>query len=209
MTQDLRDRLREALTRAGLTQKELAERVGIQPSSIYNISKGKNASELLIRAMARELGISPDWLRDGTGIPEVPVGSALLDVIKRYGLEATTQAFEALVKPRVSVRGVFEPDIVTMTEQLKALWIAADEDTRTWIKVQFRKAFGDSLPPLGPGTHRDYMMPVVHRRLDRLPPGDLARVAEGAEGYEATVVPNKADGSPSGDLKKEGQESGV
>ena len=63
------ERLRLARQRAGLTQAELAQRVGIkQPSLAYLENPAKNASgsDFTVK-LAKALGVSVDWLDDEIG----------------------------------------------------------------------------------------------------------------------------------------------
>lgn len=62
-------RLRLAMEHAGLTQNELAERVGMkQPSVAYLLDQNKNATgSQYTPRFARVMGVSVDWLADEIG----------------------------------------------------------------------------------------------------------------------------------------------
>ena len=65
----LQDRVKLARERAKLTQKELADRVGIRPQAVSQWESGDTKSlrgPSLARA-ADALGVNPIWLSDGDG----------------------------------------------------------------------------------------------------------------------------------------------
>ncbi|MEA3640240.1 MAG: helix-turn-helix transcriptional regulator [Lamprobacter sp.] len=68
------DRLREARQRAGLTQTDLGERVGVSQSMIGALEHGRrSASRELEQALAEELGVAADSLTDSAStIPDTP-----------------------------------------------------------------------------------------------------------------------------------------
>lgn len=54
--------MREARERVGLSQLDLAERVGVSMQTISNVERGEGVSVPVIAALARELGVSPSSL---------------------------------------------------------------------------------------------------------------------------------------------------
>lgn len=68
------NRLKEAREAAGLTQPELAAKAGVSSGTIGNIESGtrKNPRELL--AIAKAVGVRPEWLKDGK-LPQHESGS--------------------------------------------------------------------------------------------------------------------------------------
>lgn len=65
----LQDRIKLAREKAGLTQKDLADRVGVKPQAVSQWESGKTKSlrgPSLARA-AEAMGVSPIWLADGEG----------------------------------------------------------------------------------------------------------------------------------------------
>jgi transcriptional regulator with XRE-family HTH domain len=68
------NRLREARQRAGLTQTELGEHVGVSQSMIGALEHDRrSASPVLVQALAETLGIATDSLSDQDGvIPDSP-----------------------------------------------------------------------------------------------------------------------------------------
>ena len=58
------DRIRKARLAAGMTQKELAEKVGVQFSAIHKYESGMvvNLKRETIDALAKALDVKPSWL---------------------------------------------------------------------------------------------------------------------------------------------------
>ncbi|EOC1324527.1 helix-turn-helix transcriptional regulator [Cronobacter dublinensis] len=61
------DRLAKAMADAGYTQGALAKAVGMAQSSVNKLLNGANGSRNTV-ALARVLGVSPEWLADGKGV---------------------------------------------------------------------------------------------------------------------------------------------
>jgi transcriptional regulator with XRE-family HTH domain len=66
----LQDRLREARKRAGLSQSAVASAVGIAQGTYSDLERIKGSGSKHIVAIARVLGVTPDWLLTGTGEEE-------------------------------------------------------------------------------------------------------------------------------------------
>lgn len=60
---DMKDRIRQRMTDLGLTQFELAERVGISQPMVVKLLKGAGTRNIL--AIAKALECSPEWLESG------------------------------------------------------------------------------------------------------------------------------------------------
>lgn len=60
-------RVKEARDAAKLSQAQLAEMVGITQSAIHLLEQRDSASSKVLIELARALGVSPEWLNDGTG----------------------------------------------------------------------------------------------------------------------------------------------
>ena len=65
----LADRIKEARTRAGLSQVALAKKCGIAPLSLHGFESGRSKSmrQSTLLRMAKALGQSPEWLAFGDG----------------------------------------------------------------------------------------------------------------------------------------------
>lgn len=78
-------RIRELRKSRGLTQKQFADSLGIVQGFLSGIEQGKKPANItLLSAICHRYGVSEEWLRSGTGIPEsggpaaAPVGIPLL-----------------------------------------------------------------------------------------------------------------------------------
>lgn len=61
----LSERLRIARNGAGMTQKELAEAVGVSPSVIGDLERGKYKKSAYLITIAEKCGVNPLWLANG------------------------------------------------------------------------------------------------------------------------------------------------
>lgn len=67
---EFKDRLKQARREARLTQAQLAERVGIDQTSISDLERGKSLSTSYIAQIAKTCQVSPNWLATGEGNPK-------------------------------------------------------------------------------------------------------------------------------------------
>ena len=86
----MKDRIKKIRRDLGLTQQELADRIGIKRGAIANYEIGRNTpTDSVVSLICREFGISEEWLRYGTGEAFVPnVDDELEALVKRYGLSS-------------------------------------------------------------------------------------------------------------------------
>ncbi|WP_440468079.1 helix-turn-helix transcriptional regulator [Pseudomonas sp. YH-1] len=61
------ERLKKARKHAGLTQAELAQRVGIDQTSVSNLERGKSQSTSYNASIASVCGVNALWLENGSG----------------------------------------------------------------------------------------------------------------------------------------------
>ncbi|WP_313328102.1 XRE family transcriptional regulator [Enterobacter oligotrophicus] len=66
----LSDRIQKAMADAGLTQAELAMKVGVSQPAIWRLVAGKTNTTRKLVEIAHALGVSPEWL--STGQPPTP-----------------------------------------------------------------------------------------------------------------------------------------
>jgi len=71
-TETIGSRIREQRTALGLSQLALASRAGVTQGLIAQIERGDNKGSKHIVAISRALGVSAEWLADGTGAPPGP-----------------------------------------------------------------------------------------------------------------------------------------
>jgi transcriptional regulator with XRE-family HTH domain len=63
----LSERLKKAMQSRGISQAKLAEAAGMSQPSIWKIASGKSQTSKKIVDIARVLGVSPEWLANGSG----------------------------------------------------------------------------------------------------------------------------------------------
>ncbi|MBF0109322.1 MAG: helix-turn-helix domain-containing protein [Magnetococcales bacterium] len=75
MNSTLNERIKLARKHAGLTQKELADKVGISQTAIHKLEGGGSRSSRKTIAIALTCGVDPIWLDTGRGEMELAGGS--------------------------------------------------------------------------------------------------------------------------------------
>lgn len=79
------EKLTECRTRLGISQKKLAEMVGITPVRLNYWEKGKcEPNVYYIKALARALGVTGDYLLETELEEEMPLSEAAVKVAKDY-----------------------------------------------------------------------------------------------------------------------------
>lgn len=63
----LKDRIKQARDYGGLTQKQLAERVGVSQPVISQLERGDNLQSVHLLKIAEVCGVDPSWLSSGSG----------------------------------------------------------------------------------------------------------------------------------------------
>lgn len=71
---NLASRLKRRRCQLGLTQKELAEKVGVSAPGVQKIEAGKTINPRGIHQLAKALNCEPNWLLFGTEISNVSIG---------------------------------------------------------------------------------------------------------------------------------------
>jgi phage repressor protein C with HTH and peptisase S24 domain len=84
MNTTLSERLKEARVESGLTQAALAERAGVDQSTIATLETGERKGTKQIVAIARALGVEPDWLSEGHGFKRREADVIDLEPIWRF-----------------------------------------------------------------------------------------------------------------------------
>ena len=79
MTTDFGKRIKEARKHAGLTQVQLAKKVGIGQSTIAELERSGNGSSY-VSTMAVTMRVSPQWLEKGTGEMLSGIGKQPIDL---------------------------------------------------------------------------------------------------------------------------------
>ena len=87
MTATLAQRLTEAREAKGLSQSALAREINIKPQAIQAIEANKVQQPRNIVAIAKALGVDPDYLLTGVGRGPVPPDVALRSALIAYGVD--------------------------------------------------------------------------------------------------------------------------
>ena len=75
-------RIRTARLNSGLTQKQLAFQVHVTSPYLATVERGlKNASEALLKRIAAVTEVPLEWLIDGVGVPNMPMGQYDADIL--------------------------------------------------------------------------------------------------------------------------------
>lgn len=90
-------RVKEARDAAGLTQAQLADRVGISQSAIHLLESRDSQSSKFLVELSKALGVSAEWLREG--------GMAVADMPRPNDLETLSSPSEEthVIIPRYNV----------------------------------------------------------------------------------------------------------
>lgn len=108
----INDRIRELRKGLGLTQAELADKVGLKHGAISKLEKnGNTVTEQNIRIICDKFGVARSWLETGEGEMYLPASrpeGELERLTKAYSLSAQEQALIAafIVLPEESRAGV-------------------------------------------------------------------------------------------------------
>lgn len=127
---ELRDRIKTARKQAGLTQKQLADRLHIKQTTISDLETGKQKSSTFIASLADVLGVRARWLEDGNGPMQISRS------VDKVPLLDWTQVIDYLKKPE-SIR----------TEDIKE-WVTPG--TTAGSSTFALRVQGDTMRPLFP-----------------------------------------------------------
>lgn len=126
---------------AGLTQRELANTLGVTPSYISKLENGtEKPGNSLTGFISLVFHVRPEWLNRGEPPRERDLYEVLRGVADRYGWAEVRK-----VLPRLAT-GVGEEreedaGLAWMAEQLASLWSRSGPKERIWMEVQFQRAF--------------------------------------------------------------------
>lgn len=149
MKTTLAQRLKQARTKKGITQSELAELVGLSQAAIQKIETGKAATSTKLIEIAKELNVEPEWLSSGTGDNPTPHISSSVKIeladdvsnIERYRVDILD--IEASAGKGVMVLDDFIETITSIeysVEEAKRLFGGRPAETVKMITVK-----GDSM----------------------------------------------------------------
>lgn len=147
------DRIKEQRSRLGLSQAELAKRIGTAQSTIGSIENGRNQGSTKIGELAAALGVDALWLETGKGHPRAitgakpahtGIGVPVLDIDASMGVGKAQPENDTIV-------GSLRLNPIWVRQQLPAI---SSPDNLAVLT-----AYGDSMEP----TFRDGDMLLVDR----------------------------------------------
>lgn len=137
---DLAARIREARERVGLTQGELAEKVGTTQQNIAKLESGKSQRSGYLGRIAQECGVAYTWLETGLGeMAAVEVAAERHDDIS-----IPVYDFAGSMGPG---RALPDHDTVTGFLRLSAQWVRRNLTYTSPDKLAVITAYGDSMEP--------------------------------------------------------------
>lgn len=148
---DIGKRILEARKQLNLTQAQFAAPLGVNRGYIATLeTSNKEPSETLLKLISYEYCISYTWLKTGEGknfsypeeiikkqiacIGQQAVLDAFLNVLKECSLGIT-------VLQQLNRHGSNDPELSRMIDILHDLWTTGDNKFRSWMEVQFNRAF--------------------------------------------------------------------
>ena len=142
--------LRKALK---LTQVEFALRLKVSKGFLSNLEKGiRQPSDQLLKLISYEFSSSENWLISGEGEMFIPPIDAIENLMARFGEQAITNAFnktgylmesQEIYNITNHTRRDYDrdPELKRMIDILSLIYNTGDERTKSWISVQFDRAF--------------------------------------------------------------------
>ncbi len=77
------ERIKQTRKEAGLTLDKFGERIGVKKASLSQIENGRNgASDQTVMMIAREFGVSEEWLRTGEGPMKTITGPEIVREVR-------------------------------------------------------------------------------------------------------------------------------
>lgn len=119
----MKDRIREVRKRAGKTQVEFAQDLGLSRVFITQVECGREKfSDRSIRDICRIYNVNENWLRTGEGSPSIPL-------TKRQEL---TEFFNSVLEEEPdSIRRIF---IETFSKLPYEAWVLLDQLAEEYVK---------------------------------------------------------------------------
>lgn len=141
-------RIKEWREKRKLTVAQLAQRVGLAQSTIYDLERGDSKSTTKLHRVAEALGVNPNWLETGKGRPDaiVKVGR---DTVYVDANKATDKVFVRFIRGAQLSAGsgevIWEFEEVENSHSFQRVWMQQRGlDPRRCMMWQVR---GDSMWP--------------------------------------------------------------
>lgn len=128
--QTLADRTRTARKKAGISQAELAQKIGVKQSSIGNIESGRNLSATFLPQLAAALDVDALWLVNGTS----DTTNTLATRIKRARAQAKITQSELANKAGLSQNHISQLENSARKNTTKIMELASALDVNpNWL----------------------------------------------------------------------------
>lgn len=170
----LSERIQTARKQAKLTQKELADRVGISQTAVHKLECGRSKSSRRTVAIALTCGVDPIWLDTGRGEMSLSGATPGMDMSEFNRLREEGEIYRAPIFARIPLIS-WEDANNYCDESLESYH---PENVETWIPVAPRasdKAFALKVPddsmepefqegeviivdPSQPGKHNEFLV---------------------------------------------------
>ena len=136
----------------GLTQAQLAEKIGIAASHYSNIEKGSRGTSMeTLEAIVQVLGVSLDelWSDDGSPMPILPSASTEKGIVVengegvnriRYILPPTKDTYDLIHQHMTQWESMSDPRV----HELVQMWRAVDEDMKAKVLTLLREVYKPS-----------------------------------------------------------------
>lgn len=125
----LSERLKELRTIRGITQKELADSVGISAGAVYSYESKRQIPNIqTIFDICETYGVSADWL---LGLTEVPAKMSLGQIVK--SIEAMKENTTVIIKPIKSTRIYGQALVLILTNEEIHKYFVTEMQTRKFL----------------------------------------------------------------------------
>lgn len=100
----MKERIKQVRLDAGLTQKQMADRIGVKPNYVYMMETGRNVpSPATVREICRQFFVREPWLRGGEGQMHYDATPAIecADRVRRLMVDAPGSTAAAVISALV------------------------------------------------------------------------------------------------------------
>ena len=141
----MKERLRILREELHLSRAAFGEKMGVSGDVINNLERGRvELKDPMFSLIVRTFGVSPDWLRDGSGSMFAEKWSALDDLVAEFDLSEADRILERFLKLNKSQRDAVTAYIKDVAQALAA---SEPEDISTEAaEAAYREVLGIAPP---------------------------------------------------------------
>ncbi|MGE5606277.1 MAG: helix-turn-helix domain-containing protein [Bacteroidota bacterium] len=144
------DRLKELRTQSNLTQEALGKLLGVGPSYVSGLEKGKETpSDTMVILISRLFHVNEKWLINGEGEQYRDIEEIMGEILQIF---QPTEVYNLVIKELLKGKAIpitngyngliiNDPEVLPYMKYIKDLWENGDPDLRGWFKIQFKHAF--------------------------------------------------------------------